>query len=78
MENSDPNQNNCERAVKEHNRVRPAEKRHQGSDPRLPAEFQRQAGEGQSQHTGSGQKVNPAMRRLEPEDRMVRSPVGQL
>jgi hypothetical protein len=66
MKNSDANQNNCKNAVKKFHRVRSAKKGHRRSDPSLPAEFQRQAGESQSQHTSSGQKVNPAMQRLEP------------
>jgi hypothetical protein len=78
MENSDANQKYCQHAVKEYHRVRPAEKPHRGSNPRLSAEFQRQAGEGQSHHTGSGQKMNPAMQRIEAKDRVVQSPAGHL
>ena len=75
MENGDADQHNREHAVKKYHDVRPAEKSHQSSYPGLPAEFQWQAGESQSQHAGHGQKVNAAMQRLESKDRVIR-PVG--
>jgi hypothetical protein len=77
MENNGANQNNRKHTVKESHGIRPAEEPHQGSNPRLSAKLQWQAGTGQSQHTDSSQNVNPAMQRSEPEDRVVQSPVGQ-